>query len=288
MKHVIITGASGYLGHHLVQEFLNDPGTKVTAVLGRPEDKLNELPTDARLTVIPCDALYTTNFDHADALIHTAFARGENFPGLAASIEMTRKVVEVVNEQDIDAFINISTQGIYKGGLPGEKVSEEGEVSPNTAYGLVKWSIENMLVIGCKKSFTNIRMASLSANARFLVFFVNSVKEGKDITVTAPNQYASIMDVQDASSGIKAIFDIPIKSRDIVYNLGPDVQYSILEYAQKANFIGPEYGYPKVNIIVDDNGKQFATCMCCNKVLQSTSWFPRVSIDMMFKNLFSN
>lgn len=205
MKHIIITGATGYLGHHLVKEFLKDQFTKVTAVLGRPEDKANALPEDSRLTVIPCDALYTTEFTHADALIHTAFARGENFPGLAASIEMTRKVIEVVNEQGIDAFINISSQGIYKGLNPGEKVAEDGVIEPNTTYGLMKWSVENMLKLGCKKPYTNIRMASLSSNARFLVFFVNSVKEGKPITITAPNQYASIMDVTDASLGIKAI-----------------------------------------------------------------------------------
>ena len=54
-------------------------------------------------------------------------------------------------------------------------VDENGIVEPNTAYGLSKWAVENMLKLGCKKSYTNIRMASLSANARFLDFFVDSV-----------------------------------------------------------------------------------------------------------------
>lgn len=286
MKHLIVTGASGYLGHHLVQEFLSDPNTKVTAVLGRPEDKANELPNDVRLTIIPCDALYTTVFDHADALIHTAFARGENFPGLASSVEMTRKVIDIVNKQKIDSFINISSQGIYKGVNPGEKVTEKGAIEPNTTYGLMKWSVENMLKLGCQKPFTNIRMASLSANARFLVFFVNSVKEGNPITVTAPNQYASIMDVADASLGIKAIVDIPLQNREDVYNLGPDVQYSILDYAETAVAIGHELGYKGSNITIDDKGAVFAICMDCSRLREQTCWCPKITKELMYKKLF--
>ena len=286
MKHIIITGATGYLGHHLVQDFLRDPFNKVTAVTGRPEDKANALPDNSRLNVIPCDALYTTDFGHADALIHTAFARGENFPGLAASIEMTRKVIEVVNEQNIDSFINISSQGIYKGLKAGEKVKEDGIVEPNTTYSLMKWSVENMLKLGSKKPYTNIRMASLSANARFLVSFVNSVKEGNPIMVTAPNQYASIMDVTDASSGIKTIVDIPLQNREDVYNLGPDVQYSILEYAETAVAIGRELGYKGSNITIDDKGSFFAICMDCSRIRSQTCWRPVITKELMFTKLF--
>lgn len=288
MKHVIITGATGYLGHHLVREFLKCEDTEVTAVLGRPEDKANALPDSKRLTIIPCDDLYTTSFKHADALIHTAFARGENFPGLAASIEMTRKVIEVVNNQDIDSFINISSQGVYKGLKAGEKVKENGIVEPNTTYGLMKWSVENLLKLGSKKPYTNIRMASLSANARFLVFFANCMKEGKNITVTAPNQYASIMDVSDASSGIKAIVDIPLAMRNDVYNLGPGVQHSILDYAETANELGQNFGYSKVEVMVDDQGNNFAICMDCSLLRGQTDWRPLVTKEQLINNILKN
>lgn len=287
MKKVLVTGASGFLGHHLVQELLKQEETEVIAILGRPEDKANSLPQSDRIVVYPCSDLFSTDFGHIDTLIHTAFSRGDNLAGLTRSIEMTEQVIELVNKQNIDSIINISSQGIYRGLKPGEKVDENGYVEPNTAYGLAKWSVENMLKLGCTKKYTNIRMASLSSNARFLDFFVDSVIAGKVITVTAPHQYASIMDVSDAVRGILSIEGLDLAEREEVYNLGPVVQYSILDYAETANTIGQNFGYPAVEIKVEDNGKNFAICMDCSKLVKKTGWVPTIDRNKMISNLFS-
>lgn len=288
MKTVLITGASGFLGHHLVECFTERGDIKVIAVLGRPEDKANLLPQSDKITVYPCSELFTTDFGHVDTLIHTAFSRGENLPGLTRSIEFTEQVMELVNRRNIDSIINISTQGVYRGLRPGEKVDENGFVEPNTSYGLAKWAVENMLKIGCKKSYTNVRMASLSANARFLDFFVDSVIAGKDITVTAPNQYASIMDVMDAVSGIVAIESIELDKRESVYNLGPGVQHSILDYADSANEIGVQFGCKPIAIKVDDKGCDFAICMDCSRLARQTNWKPVIRKANMLQKMYNH
>jgi len=286
MKTILVTGATGFLGHHLVQKILNK-GDRVIAILGRPEDKANALPHHDNLIVFPCSALFSTDFGHVDTLIHTAFSRGENMQGLADSVELTERVIELVNYQDIDTFLNISSQGVYKGLNVGEKVSELGTIGPNTSYGLAKWAVENMLRIGCKKPYTNIRMASLSANARFLDFFVNSVIEHKDIIVTAPHQYASIMDVKDAVDGIMSIENKDISNRKNTYNLGPGVQHSILEYAESANKIGMTFGYPSIQVSIDDKGSNFAICMDCSLLMSDTGWKPSILKDEMITKLFA-
>ena len=286
MKTVLITGASGFLGYHLVKSYIERGDTTIIAVLGRPEDKANALPESERLTIYPFSSIFKTDFGHVDTLIHAAFSRGDNLPGLTRSIEFTEQIIELVNRQNIDSIINISSQGVYKVLKPGEKVDEEGCVEPNTAYGLAKWAVENMLKIGCEKPYTNIRMASLSANARFLDFFVDSVIAGKDITVTAPNQYASIMDVDDAVIGIMSVEQLPLDRREDQYNLGPGVQHSILEYAEAANEMGSTLGYGPVNILVEDSGMEAAICMDCTRLERQTSWKPRVSKAVMFQKLF--
>lgn len=288
MRTILVTGASGFLGSNLIKKLLEDSNTKIIAVLGRPEDKANILPQNENVIVYPCSDLFTTDFGHVDTLIHTAFSRGDNLQGLTASIEMTEKVIELVNNQAVDSIINISTQGLYHGLKPGEKVSEEGTVGPNTAYGLAKWAVENMLKLGCKKNYTNIRMASLSSNARFLEFFVGSVASGKDITVTAPHQYASIMDVSDAVAGILSIKNIPLNQRKEIYNLGPGLQYSILDYAISANIIGGQLGYSPIKVTVEDSGKDFAICMNCSLLESETGWHPTVLKDEMITRLFDN
>ena len=286
MKTVLITGASGFLGHHLVKSFIERGDTNIIAVLGRPEDKANVLPDSERLTIYPSSSMFKTDFGHVDTLIHTAFSRGDNLPGLTRSIEFTEQIIELVNKQHFDSIINISSQGVYKVLKPGEKVDEDGLVEPNTAYGLAKWAVENMLKVGCKKIYTNIRMASLSDNARFLDFFVDSVIAGKDITVTAPNQYASIMDVMDAVSGIVAVESIDLDKKESVYNLGPGVQHSILDYAVSANEIGMQFGCKPIAIKIDDKGCDFAICMDCNRLVWQTSWKPIITKTNMLQKMY--
>lgn len=286
MKTILITGASGFLGHHLVKKFLECGDYKIIAVLGRPEDKANSLPQSDFVTILPCSALFETDFGHVDTLIHTAFSRGENLQGLTDSISLTAKVIELVNTQNIDSIINISSQGIYRGLKPGEKVREDGPIGPNTSYGLAKWAVENILKLGCKKKYTNIRMASLSSNARFLDFFVDCVIQQKDITVTAPHQYASIMDVSDAVNGIALVEQLTLSARESIYNLGPEKQYSILEYANSANQIGQEFGLKPIPVAVNDNGKEFAICMDCSTLKKQTNWESKISKDDMLRILF--
>ena len=286
MRRILVTGASGFLGSNLIARFLEMGNIEVIAILGRPEDKANSLPQGKNITVYPCSELFTTDFGHVDTLIHTAFSRGDNLPGLTASIDFTERIIELVNNQDIDSLLNISSQGLYKGLKPGERVTEDGPIGPNTAYGIAKWAVENMLKIGCKKHYTSIRMASLSANARFLGFFVDSVIAHKEIMITAPRQYASIMDVSDAVEGIISIEGIPISQREDVYNLGPEAQYSILDYAQKVNETGRALGYASTRIVIEDSGKEFAICMDCSRLRVQTGWTCSVDDEMIIRKLF--
>ena len=288
MKTVLVTGASGFLGANLIKKLLTRGDTKVIAILGRPEDKTNFIPRSNNITVYPCSKLFSIDFSHVDTLIHTAFSRGDNLQGLTDSIELAKKVIELVNTQDIDSLVNISTQGLYRGLKPGEKVTEDGAIGPNTAYGLAKWAVENMLMLGCQKSYTNIRMASLSANARFLDLFVDRVISQKPITITAPRQYASIMDISDAVDGISSIIDVPVIERDIVYNLGPGVQHSILEYAYSTIEVGKLFCYSPVEVVIEDAGNEFAICMDCTKLFTQTGWTPKVSKYEMLKTMFNN
>ena len=286
MKKIIVTGATGFLGLNLIKELLADRNNHVLAVLGRHKDKKKLLPTDRHLEITSSEDIFGKKLKNIDTLIHTAFYRKENLQELVSSIEYTKRIIDLVNAQDINSMINISSQGVYKCGHPGEKVDENGEIGPETVYGLSKWAVEQMINLGCKKNFTSVRMASLSANANFLRFFVNCVKNGKDILVTSPFQYASIMDIKDAVEGINSILKIPSEQWDNLYNLGSGTQYSISEYANKANQIGNRLGYSAVNITEEDKGNRFAICTDCSRLTAKTGWIPQITVEKMISDLY--
>ena len=146
----------------------------------------------------------------------------------------------------------------------GEFANEDSIIEPGDMYSLAKYAQERLLTSNFPGKITNIRMASLAGNARFLVFFVDSMMAGKAVTVTAPDQIVSFMDVHDAVSGILKVCDLQLERRQSVYNLGSGKQYSILKLAQLVRDIGVKYGYPEMVITVEDNGKCSAAGVNCD------------------------
>lgn len=287
MRTILITGATGFLGSHLVEALLKEGDTRIIAVLGRPEDKGHVLPVGNDISIIPCSELFSSRFGHIDTVIHTAFSRGENLGGLTDSVFLTERIITQVNNGDIDSVINISSQAVYGAMDEGVRVSEDAELHPGTAYGFAKLCTEKMFGLGCNKAFTHVRMASLSKNARFLGIFVDKVIRGEEIKVTSPHRYASLMDVSDAVKGIIAIAFTPHSQRSRVYNLGPGNQYSILDLAYKANQIGQEFGCPKSFVTVEDDGCASAICMDCSKIADQIGWTCSTDMDDTLRKMFS-
>lgn len=288
MKTYLVTGATGYLGHNIVNQLATSPDTRIIAVLGRPEDFAYSLFQGENISICPSSSMFSTDFGQIDVLIHTAFSRGDNLPGLATSIHLADNIIKFVNSRDVNTLINISSQGVYKTLNQGEVVTEDGLLEPGTAYGLAKLGVEKMISLGCKKRYSNIRMASLSRNARFLDFFVDRVISSESLTITTPNRFASIMDVSDAVSGILAIAGIEESDRCPAYNLGPERQRSILGYADLVNEVAQEFGFRPVPVSVEDNGICSAICMDCSRLRGQTRWACCVDDRMMIQKLFEN
>lgn len=120
---------------------------------------------------------------------------------------------------------------------------------------------------------------------RFLYFFVQKALHGEPFTVTAPCQYAALMDVDDAAKGLADIVAIESEKRAVTYNLGIGIQYSLLQYAESVKKIGESFGY-KVEFDVADNGKEICAGMDCSRLMNDTGWSPRVLKDEMISKLF--
>lgn len=285
LKTILVTGASGFLGHFVVKELLDNSQINVIAIGGRPEDKVNPLPNSPRLAFYTLDKLFSENFADVETVINCAFARSNDAKLLAAAVDFTEKAIIRFIELGVKSVINISTQGVYER-LPKEELSnEESPILPIDLYSIVKYSVEKMFNISSIPYVTNVRLASLMMPQRFLYFFVKKAKVGEKFTVTAPNQYAALLHVKDAASGLVAISNVNPEKRSKIYNLGIGRQYSLLEYAETVKEIGDTLGY-NVSFDVADNGTVVNSGMDCTKLMIETGWKPNILKDEMITNLF--
>jgi dihydroflavonol-4-reductase len=141
-----ITGATGFIGTHLVERLVND-GHEVTA-LTRDESNAEHLPES--VTVVEGDITEKENMreamDGADGVFHLA-AWFQIGPGPwnedkadRINVEGTRNVLELMDELDIPKGVYVSTVGVY-GNTDGDYVDESYR-SPNdfpSVYQETKW-----------------------------------------------------------------------------------------------------------------------------------------------------
>lgn len=285
MKKVLVTGASGFLGHHLVQELLKQEDTEVIAILGRPEDKANALPDNPNLKVFPLNALYEEHFSEIDTVVNCAFARSNDAKLLAGAFDFTERSIKRFEELGVKSVINISSQGVYQRLGVGELSTEDSPIEPIDLYSMAKYASEKLFSVSSIPYITNVRLASILMPQRFLYFFVNKAKAGEHFNVTAPNQYAALLDVTDAAKGLAAIAGLSPSDRASVYNLGIGTQYSLLEYAESVKAIGQQMGY-KINFDVADNGTMVCAGMDCSLLMNDTGWKPTILKNEMIANLF--
>ena len=280
-----MTGATGYLGYHVVLELLKLDEYLIYAVGGRPEDKANPLPEHPRLKVFPLDALFSEKWENIDTVINCAFARSNDPKLLADAIDFTVKEIRVFEDVKVRSVINISSQGVYKRLSVGELSTEDSPVEPIDLYSMAKYASEKMFRLSNIPYVTNVRLASILMPQRFLYSFVNKAKIGEHFTVTAPNQYAALLDVTDAAGGLAAMVNVAPGFRADIYNLGIGTQYSLLEYAEKVKSIGESLGYI-VGFDVVDNGSVVCAGMDCTRIMHDCSWQPAISTERMIRNIF--
>ena len=285
MRKVLVTGSTGFLGHHVVKELLKAPQYEVLAIGGRSESNTNPFSNNQRLKFYNLDQLFIESFADVDTVINCAFPRSNDAEQLAGALGFTKKVIARFTDLNVQSVINVSSQGVYKRLPKGELSKEESPIVPVDQYSMVKFAVEKMFLVSAIPYITNVRLASLMMPQRFLYFFVKKAKTGETFTVTAPNQFASLLDVRDAATGLVSLTKLAPEQRAKTYNLGTGFQHSLLEYAESVKNVGHSLGYC-VSYDVKDNGTNSCAGMDCSKLKRDTGWFPSILKDEMIEELF--
>lgn len=138
-RHILLTGASGFLGTHVMHQLLSD-GVSVTALAREPAS----LPSHPGLRAVHADlggdfSREIRTVGAVDGVVHLAQAGGWNaFPAnagsiAAVSVAATSRLAEYAVEQNAESFVLASSGGIY--GPSAEPIQETAPIRPATELG---------------------------------------------------------------------------------------------------------------------------------------------------------
>ncbi len=281
--NILVTGASGLLGSHIVAQLVNTPHHVIAAIMSIEKDIYQPIQG---VEVVLNDAIFEGKVQNIDVVINCAFSRSNNASDLASGIDFTERILRGFEVCGVRAVINISSQGVYKRLSVNELSTEDSPIEPMDLYSMAKYAVEKLFRCSRIPYTTNVRLASLNMKQRFLYKFVESVKNGQPIALNSPNVYASILDVNDAARALIELALTPAEKWEHTYNIGLGAQYSLAEYAQLVQQVGKELGYP-ATIEINDNGNSATAGMSIARMQALTGWTPQISPKDMIKQLYT-
>jgi nucleoside-diphosphate-sugar epimerase len=135
-RTVAVTGATGFIGSHLIKTLRDDCDLTVRALTRRPPERHEDVEWLAGDLLDPDVA--SSLADGADAIVHLAYS-GAASP--EANVRMGRNVVQAANRSGCSHLIHCST-AVVVGEAEGDLVSESTPCRPRTNYQRTKYELE--------------------------------------------------------------------------------------------------------------------------------------------------
>lgn len=287
MKTILITGSGGLVGRELLFHLENDNKYEVYAMTSNT-DKLKKIIDASNIYVIANDS--DIPWDKIDVVVHCAFARSESATDLASALDFSRKIFVSSIKHNIKLVINVSSQSVY-GKLPIPWV-EDMQISPDSLYAMAKYSTEVSLqsLIESQNNIQtkamSIRLASVMMNARFVNIFVNNAIKGNSIKIIGGKQMLSFIDVRDVADALISLISEEFASNYEVYNLGTNIQTSIIDIANTVKEVAKNYTSKPVDIKLEETDMKLDVCMDISKLYGLMQWKSKYSIYQMVESLF--
>jgi nucleoside-diphosphate-sugar epimerase len=241
---VLVTGASGYLGRHLVEALARDPAYE-PIVLGQSKARLEGLFGHLGIACHDHADLDTGRLalGRIDRVVHGAFARPHcSAAEIAAALAFTNALFLRAAQHQIPGLINLSSQAVY--GLKQPPLWREDQApAPETPYAQAKYATELMAANGqvlCRHlGHASLRLCALSGGAEGFVDsdllgkLVTQALKGEPLVLRDGSQIMERLDIRDAVTAILALLRVGPLDWAPVYNVGPGARHSLLDLAQR-------------------------------------------------------
>ena len=289
-KKIVVTGAAGFLGSHLVERLRTDERYEVYALSSKPSE-LQEKLNGKNIKYLYKDELNAELMVDA-IVINCAYPRNSTGTEIADGLKYTQMVFEAAAEFNAAAIINISSQSVYSQKRM-EIATEETPVCLESPYAVGKYAVELMLESICRRretAYTNLRMASLIGpgfDQRIVNKFVMKLQKHESITIVHQNKKMGFLDVEDAVKAIISIVNYPRKSWKTVYNVGNGQGYTVEEiYDAVISTLGYEPDADEV--IIKTGTDDSSTAVSFEKINTDTGFISSTDLKESIKKIVSH
>ncbi len=281
-KKIVITGASGFLGSHLVKRLKDDWQYRVFALSSKP-DNLRDLIDGENVEYIYKDEL-DAEMLRESIVINCAYPRNSTGTAVADGLKYIQRVFETAVETGAFAIISISSQSVYSQQRT-EAATEETPLCLDSPYAVGKYAVELMLESICKgseTSYTSLRMASLIGpgfDQRIVNRFVKQALETGNLTVKRNQQRFGFFDVEDAVGGIVTMLQTDGQKWKSIYNLGGVGTHTLIEIAETVRNELAEICGKVVNMDIIDGDEYANSDLDCTLFYHDYKFAPQVSLQ---------
>ena len=213
-EHILITGASGFIGSFLVEEALNR-GMEVWAAV-RKGSSMRYL-RDERIHKVELDLSSVSQMQEVlnvlriDYVVHAAGAtkalRQEDF--YKVNTQGTQNLVRALETsnpslQRLIFISSLSVMGAVREQQPYTEIQDTDTPQPNTAYGKSKLAAEEWLKKECRLPFTILRPTGVyGPREKDYMLMADSIRKGLDTAVGYKRQDLTFVFVKDV---VQAVF----------------------------------------------------------------------------------
>lgn len=288
-KKIVVTGASGFLGSHLVERLKGTDRYEVYALSSKPDD-LKEKLGGENIVYIHKDAMdYEMMKD--SIVISCAYPRNSTGTAIADGLKYIQKVFESAVGSGAAAIINISSQSVYSQQRT-EVATEETPVCLESPYAVGKYAVELMLESICKGSktcYTSLRMASLIGpgfDQRIVNRFVKKLIAHEPITVVRQPKQMGFLDVEDAVGAIIAVTESSMQGWKTVYNAGNGRGYTVEEiYNSVATELKDQIDLTQT--VFETGEDASSSAVSCDCLKKDTGFIPAIDLKESVKRIIA-
>jgi len=239
MKTVLITGATGFLGSHIAEEFIKD-GFNIVA-LKRSTSKLWRCSGfNDKIKWICCDNIIDAETEiinsSPEILIHAAWngvkaCDRDNWIKQEINLSFLISILEIAKKANISKIVALGSQAEY-GNFEGS-IDEDYPCNPNSAYGATKLCSSTLLksyAVHNNIDWYWLRIFSIFGPREeknwLIPATINNLLKKKEMNLTPCEQQYDYLFTKDFSSAILSIVKSN-KSKSGIYNLASGTSIKI-------------------------------------------------------------